>query len=111
MRHRMHLEREYFQAMKDGSKKIEIRLADKKRQKLKVDDEIEFIPLKGKDQPILVKVTSLERYASFKTMYESIDWKELGTECLTMDKMLEETYKIYSPAAEEKWGVLAIGIQ
>lgn len=33
MRHRMHLEREYFQAIKDGSKKIEIRLADEKRQK------------------------------------------------------------------------------
>lgn len=111
MQHEMHLEPPYFQAIKKGMKKIEIRLADEKRRKIKVGDHIQFNPLRGNETPLTVEVTSLRRFHSFKEMYHTMDRKDFGFSQVSIEEMLKETYAIYSSAAEEKWGVLAIGIK
>ena len=45
MLHKMRLNKEPFDEMKNGTKTIEFRLYDEKRQKVKIGDKIEFSKL------------------------------------------------------------------
>ena len=45
--HKMNLWNDYFGAIKDGWKTIEMRLNDGKRSKIKIGDEIEFTKYKS----------------------------------------------------------------
>lgn len=111
MVHRMSLYGEYFKAIKDGKKTVEVRLNDEKRRKIKIGDTIEFIKVPEQDESLLVKVTELRRYDTFKEMYQEIPFKELDGEGWTMEEMIKGTYEIYSPEQESEWGTLAITIK
>ena len=52
MLHQMKLKRSPFEKIKDGSKTIELRLYDEKRQKVKIGDFIEFTCLDDATQKI-----------------------------------------------------------
>ena len=47
MKHKMNLQNDSFEAIKDGWKTIEMRLDDEKKSKIEIGDELEF--LKHKD--------------------------------------------------------------
>lgn len=102
---------EYFSPIIDGKKKIEVRLFDEKRRKIKVSDKIEFIKVPELDEQLQVTVTDLMKYDSFQEMYEDIPFEEFGTKGWTLEEMLKGTYEIYTPEQEKKWGVLAIKIK
>ncbi|ASN05335.1 ASCH domain-containing protein [Virgibacillus necropolis] len=111
MVHQMGLYGEYFKAIKDGKKTVEVRLNDEKRREIKVGDTIEFIKVPEQDDSLLVKVTELRRYDTFKDMYQDIPFKELDGEGWTMEEMIKGTYEIYTPEQENEWGTLAITIK
>nr|WP_255365451.1 ASCH domain-containing protein [Brevibacillus sp. SKDU10] len=102
---------EYFKAMKQGKKTVEVRLNDEKRRKIKVGDTIAFMKVPEKDETINVQVTELRQYDTFQAMYEDIPFQAFDCEGWTMQEMLEGTYEIYSPQQEEQWGALAITIK
>ncbi|PAV31406.1 hypothetical protein CIL05_01760 [Virgibacillus profundi] len=111
MMHQMGLYGEYFKAIKDGEKTVEVRLNDEKRRKIKVGDTIEFIKVPEQDDSFIVKVTEMRRYDTFKDMYEDIPFKDLDGEGWTMEEMIKGTYEIYTPEQEKEWGALAITIE
>ena len=53
--HRMNLQSKYFDFIKDGTKRIELRLYDKKRQQIEIGDIIEFP--KSETEKLNAKVT------------------------------------------------------
>lgn len=106
----MGLLREYFKPIKEGKKKIEVRLNDEKRRKIKVGDFIEFIKVPEQDETLKVQVTKLRNYATFQAMYEDIPFQDFDCEGWIMAEMVEGTYKTYSPVQEKQWGTLAITI-
>ena len=107
----MGLYSEYFKAIKEGRKIVEVRLNDKKRRKIKVGDTIEFIKFPEQDETMQVQVIELRTYDTFKKMYEDIPSKDFDCEGWTMEEMIHGTYEIYSPQLEKKWGTLAITIR
>lgn len=111
MKHTMGLYGEYFNEIKDGKKKVEIRLDDEKRRRIKVGDTIEFIKVPVQDETFLVKVVGIETYATFRELYEHVPFKNIGCEGWTMEEMLSATYEIYTIDQEKKWGAMAIKIQ
>ena len=111
MIHQMGLYQEYFQSIKEGKKKIEVRLNDEKRRKIKVGDTIEFTRVPEQDETIHVKVTDLQIYESLQAMYEDIPFREFDCEGWTMQEMIDGTYEIYTPEQEKEWGALAIAIK
>lgn len=111
MIHQMGLYDEYFKAMKDGKKTVEVRLNDEKRRKIKVGDIIEFIRVPEQAASIFMEVTELRTYATFREMYHDIPFEALDGEGWTVEEMLKGTYEIYSPAQEKQWGTLAIGVK
>ncbi|MFE8700812.1 ASCH domain-containing protein [Cytobacillus sp. FJAT-54145] len=111
MIHQMGLYGEYFDSIKEGKKKVEVRLNDQKRRMIKVGDTIEFIKVPEKDETMRVQVTDLKIYDTFQAMYEEIPFQDFDCEGWTMKEMVDGTYEIYSPEQESEWGTLAITIK
>lgn len=69
MIYEMHLLSEPFEMIESGLKKIEYRVNDEKRQKLKVGDKLIFYKLPNNDKKIEVKITNLKYYKDLFSMY------------------------------------------
>ena len=96
---------------KNGTKTIEIRCNDEKRQKIKVNDIIIFALVEDNGQKISVRVKELYPFKTFYDLYSAFDFAEFGCDGYTMDRMLEETELIYPKGKEEKYGALGIRIE
>lgn len=107
----MRLLPEPFETMKSGSKVIEIRLNDEKRQKVKVGDTIVFHKLPEGREILNVMVRELLHYKDFKSLYHDVPFYQFGCNGKTMEWMLENTYKIYTREQEEKYGALGIRVE
>ena len=77
MRHIMRLHNEPFILIKKGTKTIEMRLNDEKRQLIKVGDTIEFINRYNNDI-IYVEVINLYYFNNFEDLYDSFDKTSIG---------------------------------
>lgn len=111
MVHQMGLYGENFNSIIEGKKKVEVRLYDEKRRKIKVGDTIEFIKVPDQDETLKVEVTELRSFETFQLMYESIPFEMFGCEGWSMKEMVEGTYEIYTFEQEKQWGALAIYIK
>ncbi|MCD6558910.1 MAG: ASCH domain-containing protein [Palaeococcus sp.] len=101
----MGLQEEYLRLIKEGKKRIEGRLYDEKRRRIKEGDIIIF---EGK---LRAKVKALRVYSSFKEMLK----KEGIENVLPGVKNIEEGVQIYrqfySEEREKKYGVVAIEVE
>lgn len=111
MEHVMGLFDSPFQSIKGGRKTVEVRLNDKKRRKINIGDRIKFVKVPEQSETLSVKVLELRVFPTFKEMYESIPADKFDTVGDTMEKMLSETYEVYTPEQEKRWGTLAITIE
>lgn len=109
MKYEMKLNNGPFNSIKDGTKTIEMRLNDEKRQLLKVNDLIEFTNRETSEK-LVVKIKNLHHYPSFEELYKHFDKVTLGyKENEKADPKDMEEY--YSKEEQEKYGVLGIEIE
>jgi ASC-1-like (ASCH) protein len=108
MKHSMKLNLSPFQKVKEGKKKIEIRLNDEKRQLLQVGDEIEFRMVTDENQKIRTRVLELLSFPTFKELFAAFESEEYGG---TSKDEYYLMHKIYSPEKEAEYGALAIRFQ
>ena len=69
MIHKMKLNESPFERIKNGTKTVEIRLYDEKRQQVKIGDKIEFSKLPDLQEKLLVDVIELYREDTFKKLF------------------------------------------
>lgn len=116
--HYMRLYQDPFERISKGKKKFELRLYDRKRKKLKVNDFIIFTNLKNKKEKIKVKIINIHFFYSFEEALKKISLKDLG-HCLKNDKeqtkvteeILERLEKYYPRFVQEANKVVAIEIE
>ena len=101
---------EPFQAIKDGYKKVEMRLYDEKRRLLSVGDHIVFVN-KTNGETIEVVIKGLKRYRDFGELYSAYPNKTLigykpGEPASPMDML-----RYYKEDAIKRWGAFAIEIE
>ena len=109
MKHEMKLNNGPFMNIKNGTKTIELRLNDEKRQLLKIKDLIEFTNRETLEQ-MIVLIENLHHYSSFEELYKNFDKVSMGyTEDEIADPKDMEEY--YSKEDQEKYGVLGIEIK
>ena len=77
MKYNMKLNNDPFNHIKAGTKTIEMRLNDEKRQLLKEQDLIEFTNI-ATLETILVEIVKLYKYANFEELYKHFDKISLG---------------------------------
>lgn len=107
MLHTMKLRTSPFEKIKNGSKTIELRLNDEKRQKVQIGDFIEFSYLDEPKQKIQTRVTALHHFSSFAELYAVLPKEKLGytpAETPVPDHMDE----YYPREKQEQYGVLGI---
>ena len=104
MKHEMKLNNGPYTNIKNGTKTIELRLNDEKRQLLKIKDLIEFTNRETSEQ-MLVEIENLYHYPSFEELYKHFDKVSMGykEEDVADPKDMEE---YYSKEEQEKYGVL-----
>ena len=106
MKHEMKLNNGPFEKIKNGTKTIELRLNDEKRQLLKIKDLIEFTN-RTNNEKMLVEIANLYHYPSFEELYKHEDKIAMGykeDEVACPDDM--SVY--YSEEEQIKNGVIAI---
>lgn len=109
MKHEMKLHNQPFEKIKNGTKTIELRLNDEKRQLLKIKDIIEFTNRQTLEK-ILVEIEELHKYPSFEELYKHFDKISMGyNENESANPKDMEEY--YSKEEQEKYGVLGIEIK
>lgn len=104
MIHRMKLGNEPFVDIKNGTKKIEIRLNDEKRRRIKINDYLEFTNVETLEI-IYVKVTNLYKFSTFEELFEKFESSILG------GGQAKDMYLYYSAASEAKYGVIGIELK
>lgn len=109
MKYEMNLHNAPFNLIKSGTKTIELRLNDEKRQKIKIGDIIEFTN-RTTNEKIMTKVKALYHYQSFSELYKHFDKIKLGySEKEEANPSDMELY--YSQEEQNKYGVLGIEIE
>ena len=106
MIHKMKLNESPFERIKNGTKTIEFRLYDEKRQQIKVGDKIEFSKLPDLQEKLIVDVIDLYKEDTFENLF-----KNLYTDKEEIARNTQNMYKIYSPEKEQQYGVLGIKIK
>ncbi len=105
----MRLHKEPFELIKNGSKTIELRLYDEKRQMINIGDTITF-ENRSDGGKIQVKVIALHKYPSFEELYKHFDKVSIGyKEDEEADPKDMELY--YSSEDQSKYGVVGIEME
>lgn len=105
MLHKMKLNADPFERIKNGTKTIEFRLYDEKRQKVKEGDQIEFSKLPELQEKLVADVIEIYKEDTFENLF-----RRLGNAEEEVKKHTESMYKIYSPEKEKQYGVVGIKI-
>lgn len=110
MLHYMKLKESPFMKIKNGSKTIELRLNDEKRQQVQVGDFIEFSLIGNPDEKIQTKVTALHRFDSFQELYSALPKEKIGyASSDTPDPNHMDEY--YPREKQKQYGVLGIELR
>lgn len=107
--HEMNLQPKYFDFIKGGTKRIELRLYDEKRQSIQLGDIIEFA--KSEDEKFKAEVIGLLRYNSFADLFEDFDISILADSSMTKQELLEVLEEFYSEEKQAEFGVIGIRIK
>lgn len=111
MIHEMKLQPEYYNFILNGTKRIEIRLHDEKRQSIKLGDTIKFLKEPELSESFNAKVTGLLRYNSFKDMFKDFDISILSDKSMTKEELIKVLEQFYTKEKQEQYGVLGIRIE
>lgn len=109
MKHKMELQPRYYDYIKDGTKRIELRLLDNKRKQIEIGDTIEFS--RGDGNTFDAKVVGLLKYDSFPSLFNDFDINMLADANMTKDELLAILGEFYTPEKQKSLGVVGIRIE
>ena len=111
MEHELKLQPRYYEYILNGSKDIEIRLYDEKRQKINIGDIIIFKKEPELNESFKVKVVGLLRYENFDSLFNDFTIDRLADKSMKKSELLEELEKFYTKEKQKEYGVLGIRIE
>lgn len=111
MQHELKLQPQFFDFIQKGTKRIELRLNDEKRQQIKIGDTITFRKLPDLQTTLTAEVVGLLRYASFADLMADFDIAVLADKNMTKAALMDALSQFYTPAAQAQYGVVGIRIK
>ena len=111
MIHQMKLQPNQYLFMKDGTKRIEIRLNDEKRKRIKIGDTIKFFKEPDLEESFETKVVELNHYKNFEKLFENYDIDILADKSITKEELLKEEELSSQILEQKEYGVLGIKIE
>jgi len=110
MEHKMKLQAKYYDYILAGTKRIELRLNDEKRQLIKIGDIIEFQKEPELKENFKAKVTGLLNYDSFDNLFNDFDISVLADSEMTKEELKMVLEEFYTKEKQRDYGVLGIKI-
>ena len=112
MKHKMKLWLQPFNMIRSGQKTFELRLYDKKRQLVQVNDEIEFSCLEGNETPFVVRVIALHSFENFADLYVTLPLLKCGYTSETISSATpNDMNQYYSIEEQSRHGVIGIEME
>ena len=111
MKHEMKLQPKYFDFIKNGTKRIELRLNDEKRQMIKIGDKIKFIKEPELTESFEAEVIGLLNYSNFNELFKDFDISILSDNSMTKAELINVLQEFYTPEKQSKYGVLGIKLK
>lgn len=111
MEHILKLQPKYFDYINNGTKRIELRLYDEKRQKISIGDTIVFQKEPNLEITMKVKVIGLLRYNTFEDLFKDFDIEVLADESMSKAELLNVLEEFYTPEKQKQYGVVGIRIE
>ncbi len=111
MEHILKLQPKYFNYINEGTKRIELRLYDEKRQKINIGDTIIFEKEPELKETLKVKVIGLLRYNSFEELFNDFSIDIMADNSMTKQELLNVLEEFYTPEKQKMYGVLGIRIE
>ena len=102
---------QYFNYIKNGTKRLELRLNDEKRKDLEINDIIIFEKLSDDIEYLNTKVKKIYKYNNFKDLVNDFDIELIADKSIRKDELLKILNEIYTVEEQNKYGVLAIEIE
>ena len=109
MTHELKLQSSPFDAIKAGTKTIECRLYDEKRQQIQIGDTLILKRAPELETSVTAEVTGLLRYPTFSGLFADFPLETFGGESIS--ELEELIYSFYSKEDEVKFGVVGIQIK
>ena len=107
----MKIRDKYINAVREGIKKHEYRLASPERTQIRIGDNIVLISTQYKDVYVRTTVKGITLYRDWKEALEKnwqSDFKDLYT---TLDEALKDCYKFYTKQEVEEYGIISFDIE
>jgi ASC-1-like (ASCH) protein len=111
MEHILKIQPKYFDYINDGTKRIELRLYDEKRQKISIGDTIIFQKEPELEIAMKVKVMGILRYNTFEELFEDFDIEMLADKSMTKQELLNVLEEFYTPEKQKQYGVVGIRVK
>lgn len=111
MKHTLKLKPKYFEFINNGTKRIELRLYDEKRQKINIGDTIIFQKEPDLNTTMKVEVIGLLRYNTFEDLLEDFDIEIIADKSMTKQELLDVLEEFYTPEKQKQYGILGIRIK
>lgn len=107
----MKLQEKYYDFMLNGTKRIELRLNDEKRQNIKLGDKIRFLKENNLNESFVVTVIGLLKYNSFEDLFNDYDISLLADKSISKGELLKVLMEFYPKEKQNKYNVLGIRIK
>lgn len=111
MIHEMKLRENYYEYILHGTKRIEIRLYDEKRQKIKIGDRIKFLNEENLDKYFTVRVIGLLRYDTLDNLLRDFDCSILADSSVSCEELKMVLEEFYTKEKQDEYGILGIRIE
>lgn len=111
MIHVMKLKEQFFDSIKIGAKKYEMRLNDEKRKNIKIGDFIEFQKEPYLDDKIIVMVEDLLYYKCFSEIFNDINIRFLAPSFISKEKLNLDLENFYPIEKQKEYGVVVIKLK
>lgn len=103
-----HLDGDIFNIVKNGTKNVEVRLNDKKRQKLIIGGELIFLKRPYDDEEIKATITDLKKFNNIDDLLDYYSMDRIYIKDCTKSEFINIVNRFYSNEEIEEFGFVAI---
>ena len=108
--HEMKIKPEYYELVKEGTKKYEVRTNDDRRKQMKIGDYILLMKEPELEERLLLEIINKIEYPNFTVLYDSLPKKDVGFEGRETSDIVQELRRFYTEERENQIGTVAIEV-
>ena len=104
----LRLDEDIFEIVKNGTKRVEVRLYDKKRELMKVGNTLTFYKRPLLEEKIETKIIGLQRFKTIEELLNKYEMKEIYIAAFKKEEFIKLLSRFYSKKEQEIYGFIAI---